>query len=52
MPMGEGPNSRGGSRRWIVREVEESLRRLRTDHIGQPDDSYGAHELIAESRRR
>src|SRR3954452_1654421 len=33
MPMGEDPNARGGSRRWIVREVEESLRRPRTDHI-------------------
>jgi aryl-alcohol dehydrogenase-like predicted oxidoreductase len=39
MPMGEDPNSRGGSRRWIVREVEESLRRLRTDHI----DLYQVH---------
>src|SRR3954462_6720727 len=33
MPMGEDPNCRGGSRRWIIREVENSLRRLRTDHI-------------------
>jgi aryl-alcohol dehydrogenase-like predicted oxidoreductase len=24
---------RGGSRRWIVRAVEDSLRRLGTDHI-------------------
>src|ERR1700712_1318036 len=39
MPMGEDPNSRGGSRRWIVREVENSLRRLRTDHI----DLYQVH---------
>jgi aryl-alcohol dehydrogenase-like predicted oxidoreductase len=39
MPMGEDPNSRGGSRRWIVREVEESLRRLGTDHI----DLYQVH---------
>ena len=28
MPMGEDPNRRGGSRRWIVRAVEDSLRRL------------------------
>src|SRR3954463_2575536 len=34
MPMGEDPNQRGGSRRWIVREVENSLRRLGTDYIG------------------
>jgi aryl-alcohol dehydrogenase-like predicted oxidoreductase len=33
MPMGEGPNQGGGSRRWIVREVENSLRRLNTDYI-------------------
>jgi aryl-alcohol dehydrogenase-like predicted oxidoreductase len=39
MPMSEDPNSRGGSRRWIVREVENSLRRLRTDHI----DLYQVH---------
>src|SRR3954453_758777 len=39
MPMGEDPNSRGGSRRWIVREVENSLRRLGTDHI----DLYQVH---------
>jgi aryl-alcohol dehydrogenase-like predicted oxidoreductase len=37
--MGEGPNRRGNSRRWIVREVEASLRRLRTDWI----DLYQVH---------
>src|SRR4051794_23779290 len=26
MPMGEDPNQRGGSRRWIVRAVKDSLR--------------------------
>jgi aryl-alcohol dehydrogenase-like predicted oxidoreductase len=30
MPMGEDPNQRGNSRRWIIREVEDSLRRLNT----------------------
>ena len=39
MPMGEGVNRSGGSRRWIVQEVEESLRRLGTDHI----DLYQVH---------
>jgi aryl-alcohol dehydrogenase-like predicted oxidoreductase len=39
MPMGEDPNSRGGSRRWIVRAVEDSLRRLGTDWI----DLYQMH---------
>lgn len=38
-PMGDDPNQRGNSRRWIVRAVEESLRRLRTDWI----DLYQAH---------
>src|ERR1700736_5884565 len=31
--MGEDVNEYGNSRRWIVREVEASLRRLRTDWI-------------------
>jgi aryl-alcohol dehydrogenase-like predicted oxidoreductase len=39
MPMGEDPNRRGGSRRWIVRAVEDSLRRLDTDWI----DLYQVH---------
>ena len=39
MPMSEDPNTRGGSRRWIMREVEDSLRRLNTDHI----DLYQVH---------
>jgi aryl-alcohol dehydrogenase-like predicted oxidoreductase len=38
-PMGEDPNMSGNSRRWIVREVEESLRRLGTDWI----DLYQVH---------
>src|SRR3954470_14720327 len=40
-PMGEDPNMRGNSRRWIVREVERSLRRLQTDWI----DLYQVHRL-------
>jgi aryl-alcohol dehydrogenase-like predicted oxidoreductase len=38
-PMGETPNERGNSRLWIMREVENSLRRLQTDHI----DLYQIH---------
>lgn len=38
-PMGEDVNARGNSRRWIVRAVEASLRRLQTDHI----DLYQVH---------
>ena len=32
-PTGPGPNDRGNSRLHIMRAVEESLRRLQTDHI-------------------
>jgi aryl-alcohol dehydrogenase-like predicted oxidoreductase len=38
-PMGEDPNRRGVSRRWIIAEVENSLRRLGTDWI----DLYQMH---------
>lgn len=37
--MGDDPNERGNSRRWIIREVENSLRRLKTDWI----DLYQIH---------
>src|SRR5215216_2624276 len=36
---GGDPNRRGSSRRWIIREVENSLRRLQTDWI----DLYQVH---------
>jgi aryl-alcohol dehydrogenase-like predicted oxidoreductase len=38
-PMGADANMTGNSRRWIIREVESSLRRLRTDWI----DLYQVH---------
>ncbi|MEU2788777.1 aldo/keto reductase [Streptomyces sp. NPDC007100] len=38
-PMGPDANHGGSSRRWIVRAVEDSLRRLGTDYI----DLYQAH---------
>jgi aryl-alcohol dehydrogenase-like predicted oxidoreductase len=37
--MGDDPNQAGNSRRWIVREVEDSLKRLQTDWI----DLYQVH---------
>ena len=44
-PMGDEPNSRGNSRRWITRAVEGSLRRLRTDWI----DLYQIHRPAPET---
>jgi aryl-alcohol dehydrogenase-like predicted oxidoreductase len=38
-PMGDDPNQRGNSRRWIIKAVEDSLRRLNTDYI----DLYQIH---------
>lgn len=51
-PMGEGPNRGGNSRRWIVREVEDSLRRLQTDWIDlyqvhRPDHSTDIEETLS-----
>jgi aryl-alcohol dehydrogenase-like predicted oxidoreductase len=37
--MGPDPNEQGNSRRWLIRECENSLRRLGTDHI----DLYQIH---------
>lgn len=45
LPMGEDPNRRGNSRRWIMTAVEDSLRRLRTDHI----DLYQIHRPDPET---
>src|SRR4051794_41333122 len=39
--MGEDPNQLGNARRWIIRAVEDSLRRLGTDWV----DLYQVHRL-------
>lgn len=44
-PMGEGAYLRGGARRYIVRAVEDSLKRLHTDHI----DLYQMHVPDADT---
>ena len=43
--MGPGINEKGNSRMWIAREVENSLRRLGTDHI----DLYQIHRPEADT---
>ncbi|MET8159289.1 aldo/keto reductase [Sphaerisporangium sp. NPDC005289] len=51
-PMGEDPNQQGASRRWITTAVENSLRRLRTDHldlyqIHRPDPTTDIEETLS-----
>jgi aryl-alcohol dehydrogenase-like predicted oxidoreductase len=50
--MGEDPNHRGNSRRWIITAVEDSLRRLQTDHldvyqIHRPDPTVDVEETLS-----
>jgi aryl-alcohol dehydrogenase-like predicted oxidoreductase len=49
--MGEGPNRSGNSRRWILKAVEDSLKRLDTDWIDlyqvhRPDHSTDVEETL------
>ncbi|MEV5739861.1 aldo/keto reductase [Microbispora rosea] len=51
-PMGGDPNHRGNSRRWIMIAVENSLRRLQTDHldlyqIHRPDPAVDVEETLS-----
>jgi aryl-alcohol dehydrogenase-like predicted oxidoreductase len=52
LPMSDDPNHRGNSRRWIIAEVENSLRRLQTDYIDlyqihRPDPSTDIEETLS-----
>src|SRR2546430_3545202 len=51
-PLDEGRNRSGNSRRWILRAVEDSLRRLRTDWIDlyqvhRPDETTDIEETLS-----
>lgn len=51
-PMGDDPNQRGTSRRWIMTAVENSLRRLQTDRIDlyqvhRPDPTVDIEETLS-----
>ncbi len=52
LPMGADANQRGASPRWIARAVEDSLRRLATDHLDlyqlhRPDHDTAVEETLA-----
>ena len=51
MPVGGDPKKRGGSRKWIMQSVEDSLKRLGTDYIDlyqhhQPDPDTPVDETL------
>lgn len=55
-PMGDDPNDRGTSRRWITQAVEHSLRRLGTDwidlyYLHRDDETTPMEETVAAMGR-
>ncbi len=51
-PMGDDPNAQGNSRRWILAECDNSLRRLGTDYIDlyqvhRPDEQTDIDETLS-----
>src|SRR6185369_3632027 len=44
-PMGDDPNRRGTSRKWILQAIDESLARLGTDYV----DIYYLHKDVEET---
>jgi aryl-alcohol dehydrogenase-like predicted oxidoreductase len=52
LPMGDDPNQRGNSRRWLVRALDDSLQRLQTDHVDlfqvhRPDPDTDVAETLS-----
>jgi aryl-alcohol dehydrogenase-like predicted oxidoreductase len=52
LPMGDDPNQRGNSRRWLVRALDDSLQRLQTDHVDlfqvhRPDPDTDVEETLS-----
>ena len=52
LPMGDDPNQRGNSRRWLIRALDDSLRRLQTDHVDlfqvhRPDPDTDVAETLS-----
>jgi len=52
LPMGDDPNQRGNSRRWVTRALDDSLRRLQTDHVDlfqlhRPDADTDVEETLS-----
>ncbi|MBP1853285.1 aldo/keto reductase [Rhizobium halophytocola] len=52
LPMGEDPNMRGNSRRWLTQALDDSLSRLGTDHVDlylmhRPDPDTDIEETLS-----